>query len=92
MALYQLTSGSTVIRTSDNLNIPADPQNMDYRAYLAWVALGNTPDPAPPAPADNSPILASYNAGLVRQASRLTAAGKTAEALQILLQLQQGGN
>lgn len=44
MTLYQLTSGSSIIRTSDGAFIPADPANRDYQAYLAWVAAGNTAD------------------------------------------------
>ena len=45
-ALYELTSGTGILRTSDGALIPADPANVDYQNYEAWVALGNTPDPA----------------------------------------------
>ena len=33
-------------RISDGAWIPFDEENKDYRDYLAWVADGNTPDPA----------------------------------------------
>jgi hypothetical protein len=36
----------SVIRTTDGACIPMNPDNTDYQAYLAWVALGNTPQPA----------------------------------------------
>lgn len=47
---YQLTQGGAVIRSQDGAVIPAAPANADYRAYLAWVAAGNTADPAPVPP------------------------------------------
>jgi hypothetical protein len=51
VAAYKLTQGATTIRTADGANIPADPANADYRAYLAWDAVpGNTADPADPPP------------------------------------------
>jgi len=44
---YQLTTGNTILRLSDNAFIPPDPANTDYAAYLEWVEAGNTPEPAP---------------------------------------------
>lgn len=45
---YTLTASSAVIRDADNAYIPADPENVDYQEYLAWVADGNTPTPYTP--------------------------------------------
>lgn len=48
--MYQLTSGDTIRRLSDNAFIPADPGNRDYREYLEFLEAGGVPEPAPPPP------------------------------------------
>jgi len=49
-----ILSESGVIRISDNASIPDDAGNRDWRAYLQWVADGNTPDPIPERAVDSS--------------------------------------
>ena len=48
--MFQLTSGDTILRLSDNSYIPQAPGNRDYREYLDWLEEGNTPLPAPEPP------------------------------------------
>lgn len=55
MALYKLTNSPLILRTSDGTWIPPDVHNADYEAYLAWLAMPNTPDPADPLPVPLTP-------------------------------------
>ena len=40
------TEADVIIRKTDNAAIPKDEANIDYQAYLAWVAEGNTAEAA----------------------------------------------
>tara|TARA_B100000424_G_scaffold125280_2_gene94933 strand:- start:2475 stop:2651 length:177 start_codon:yes stop_codon:yes gene_type:complete len=54
MTDYKLLNGrnedgeiyQNVLKKSEGISIPFDPDNRHYQEYLAWVAEGNTPDPA----------------------------------------------
>jgi hypothetical protein len=85
-ALYQLTDTPAVIRTTDNAHIPDDPANRDRQDYEAWLAAGNTPDPAPP-PSPAGAIADSAQSLQLQQAKQLAAQGRTDEALAAILDI-----
>ena len=45
--MYQLTTGTSIKRLSNGAFIPPDPANRDFALFTAWLAAGNTPEPAP---------------------------------------------
>ena len=51
----QLFPAQCIKRLSDNAFIPMSENNTDYQAYLAWLALGNTPEPADNPPQGETP-------------------------------------
>ena len=70
MITYSLI-GNGIIFRSDNTSIPPDPANLDYAAYLQWVAEGNVPEPYVPPPA--APITVSryqFKVGLTKAGIR----------------------
>jgi hypothetical protein len=60
--MYQLTTGTSIIRLSDGAFIPPDPGNRDYREYLDWLEAGNTPGPAPAPPPPPPSYVAFWDA------------------------------
>ena len=63
--MYQLTSGDTILRLSDNAFIPQAPGNRDYADFLAWEAEGNTPLPVPEPPPPGPDYLAFWDALMI---------------------------
>jgi hypothetical protein len=49
LSFKRARAGTSVFR-GDGAKIPADPDNRDYREFLAWQGAGNEPDKADPLP------------------------------------------
>lgn len=56
MLTYSLMQNSALILRSDGAAIPADPNNVDYQQYQAWLSAGNTPTPISLAEAQSKQI------------------------------------
>lgn len=61
---YKLASLQSVIRLQDSACIPFDEKNKDYQDYIAWLALGNQPDPIDP-PTPEEIAAEAYNTALI---------------------------
>lgn len=83
--MYQLTeNSSSVRRMSDGAVIPNDLCNTDYRDFMAWVAAGNIPIPAPEPTADEIREKAkSVRAEHVAAITVTTSAGNTFDGDEI---------
>ena len=44
--MYKLTDRDGIMRLTDNTFIPINAETSAYQRYLAWIAEGNTPEPA----------------------------------------------
>jgi hypothetical protein len=42
---YALNNEIYILEKNSGMQIPNDPANADYQAYLEWLAEGNTPEP-----------------------------------------------
>lgn len=90
MADYKLTlDGQTIVRTSDGANIPLNECNRDYRGYLAWIAEGNTPDPADPLPPPTQAALNRAEVQSTFEADQLH--GRTPAEIKTLVENQIDG-
>lgn len=60
--MYKLMKGGAVMRLADNAIIQEEETNRDWQEYQAWLAAGNSPEPAETQDDVKSSALAAINA------------------------------
>lgn len=84
--MYKIQSENSVLRLSDSACIPFDSANTDYQAYLAWLAEGNTPEPADqPPPAQPKQLTSLEFLDLFTEAEQLAVATAAMQSPQAKL-------
>lgn len=80
--MYKITNMG--VRRTDGADIPSDTANRDWQEYLKWLAQGNTPLPADPAPVvvDRAAILRTKLDELKGRAQAPTTLAELCEALK----------
>jgi hypothetical protein len=77
---YQLTTGTSIIRTTDGAIIPNDPANSDYQEYVQWKSSGNTPDQPTLSQVQNTKTLAIQAAWQANEQGGFPYLGKTIQS------------
>lgn len=87
---YALTATNAIVRGSDKAVIPADPNNSDYRAFLAWQASGKTPTPYTPPPAPPTTLTFLQFMGLFTTAEQEAIVSSTDTQTKLFLLMASG--
>lgn len=84
--MYKLTNYPSIIRLSDKASFPINELSADYQEYLAWVAEGNTPEPAD----EPTPEPVKVELPKVDDVDRMTELSQLREVLKLLIERMGG--
>jgi hypothetical protein len=81
--MYSINALGFLIRDSDGMGIPVDPQSFYYQQFLEWQAAGNSPAPYEPPAALPQPNYIGFSDALLASGAyqKIRAQGMTSTAL-----------